>query len=165
MLRRSVCQSVRGGHKSSVALRCQSVKGEEARRELNATTTATTSTGRGGTSRSGGRKRARSFSLKINAIARQRERERGREAPNCYGKVEDGDARGTSRSQSVDCSFFKATRRDEHFEFWWQMYAHLNKQQQRRPLQGDLTGCRTGDGEKLSSSQAEPGQTIKSAVA
>ena len=31
--------------------------------------------------------------------------------------------------------------------------------------QGNLTGCRTGNGEKLSSSQAEPGQAIKSAVA
>ena len=33
------------------------------------------------------------------------------------------------------------------------------------PLQGNMTGCRTGNGEKLSSSQAEPGQAIKSAVA
>ena len=32
-------------------------------------------------------------------------------------------------------------------------------------VQGDLTGCRTGNGEKLSSSQAESGQAIKSAVA
>ena len=35
----------------------------------------------------------------------------------------------------------------------------------RDGLQDDLTGCRTGNGEKLSSSQAEPGQAIKSAVA
>ena len=32
-------------------------------------------------------------------------------------------------------------------------------------LQGDRTGCRTGNGEKLSSSQAETGQAIKSAAA
>ena len=32
-------------------------------------------------------------------------------------------------------------------------------------VQSDWTGCRTGNGEKLSSSQAEPGQDIKSAVA
>ena len=32
-------------------------------------------------------------------------------------------------------------------------------------LQGDLTGCRTGNGDKLSSSQPQPGQAIKSAVA
>ena len=32
-------------------------------------------------------------------------------------------------------------------------------------LQGDLTGCRTGNGGKLSSTQAEPGQAINSAVA
>ena len=32
-------------------------------------------------------------------------------------------------------------------------------------IQDDLTGCRTGNGEKLSSSQAEPGQAIKSAAA
>ena len=31
--------------------------------------------------------------------------------------------------------------------------------------QGDLPGCRTGNGEKLSSTQAEPGQAIRSAVA
>ena len=31
-------------------------------------------------------------------------------------------------------------------------------------VQGDLLGCRTGNGEKLSSSQAEQGQAIKSAV-
>ena len=34
-----------------------------------------------------------------------------------------------------------------------------------RPLQGHRTGCRTGNGEKLSGSQAEPGRAIKSAVA
>ena len=32
-------------------------------------------------------------------------------------------------------------------------------------LQGDLIGCRTKNGEKLSSSQAELGQAINSAVA
>ena len=32
-------------------------------------------------------------------------------------------------------------------------------------IQGDLTVCRTGNGEKLSSSQAEPVQAIKSTVA
>ena len=32
-------------------------------------------------------------------------------------------------------------------------------------VQGDLIGRRTGNGEKLNSSQAEPGQAIKSAVA
>ena len=32
-------------------------------------------------------------------------------------------------------------------------------------LQGNLIGCRTGNGEKLSSSQAEPGKAKKSAVA
>ena len=32
-------------------------------------------------------------------------------------------------------------------------------------VQGDQTGCLAGNGEKLSSSQAEPGQAIKSAVA
>ena len=32
-------------------------------------------------------------------------------------------------------------------------------------IQGDMTGCRTGNGEKLSSSQAEPGQAITSDVA
>ena len=31
-------------------------------------------------------------------------------------------------------------------------------------IQGDRTGCCTGNGEKLSSSQAEPGLVIKSAV-
>ena len=33
------------------------------------------------------------------------------------------------------------------------------------PLQGDQTGCSTGNGEKLRSSQAETGQAISSAVA
>ena len=32
-------------------------------------------------------------------------------------------------------------------------------------IQGDLTTCGTGNGEKLSNSRAEPGQVIKSAVA
>ena len=32
-------------------------------------------------------------------------------------------------------------------------------------VQGHRTGCRTGNGDQLSSSQAEPGQAIKSAVA
>ena len=32
-------------------------------------------------------------------------------------------------------------------------------------VQGDLIGCRTGNGEILSNSQAEPGQFITSAVA
>ena len=32
-------------------------------------------------------------------------------------------------------------------------------------LQGDLLGCRTGNGEELSSSQAELGEAVKSAVA
>ena len=32
-------------------------------------------------------------------------------------------------------------------------------------LQGHPTGCRTGNGDQLSSTQAEPGQAIKSAVA
>ena len=32
-------------------------------------------------------------------------------------------------------------------------------------IQGDLIGCRTGNGEKLSSSHAEPVQAIKSAGA
>ena len=33
------------------------------------------------------------------------------------------------------------------------------------PLQGDPIGCRAGNGEKVSSSQAEPGQAINSAGA
>ena len=32
-------------------------------------------------------------------------------------------------------------------------------------VQGDLLGCRTGNGEKLSISQAQPGQVVNSAVA
>ena len=40
-----------------------------------------------------------------------------------------------------------------------------NEQAQEVKVQGDWTGYRTGNGEKLSSSQAEPGQAIKSAVA
>ena len=32
-------------------------------------------------------------------------------------------------------------------------------------VQGHPTGCRTGNGDQLSSTQAEPGQAIKSAVA
>ena len=32
-------------------------------------------------------------------------------------------------------------------------------------LQGHLTGCRTGNGDQLNSTQAQPGQAIKSAVA
>ena len=32
-------------------------------------------------------------------------------------------------------------------------------------LQGHLIGCRTGNGDQLSSNQAEPGQAINSAVA
>ena len=34
-----------------------------------------------------------------------------------------------------------------------------------KPLRGHLTGCRAGNGDQLSSNQAEPGQAIKSAVA
>ena len=41
----------------------------------------------------------------------------------------------------------------------------LTLQSDATQLQGDLTGCRTGNGEKLSNSQAEPAQAIKSAVA
>ena len=41
--------------------------------------------------------------------------------------------------------------------------ASFLKSFKEKSIQGDRTGCRTGNGEKLSGSQAEPGQAMKSA--
>ena len=43
--------------------------------------------------------------------------------------------------------------------------SELATDEQNVDVQGHRTGCRTGYGDKLSSTQAEPGQAIKSAVA